>query len=101
MDQAILEKALVNLPPEIGQKTEWETCVPDNNYRVDARVTINPNKKKAIVLNAEIKKEIRKHHIPICDEPLFFEAIKTVLNKKMPTQINLWMGIGNLTNREY
>ncbi|MCH2451526.1 MAG: hypothetical protein MK198_15485 [Gracilimonas sp.] len=64
MDQAILEKALANLPTEIGHKTEWETYVPDNNFRVDARVTFNPHRKKAIVRNAEIKKEIRKHHIP-------------------------------------
>jgi hypothetical protein len=64
MDQAILEKALANLPPEMGHKTEWEIYIPEHNYRVDARVTFNPNKKKAIVRNAEIKKEIRKHHIP-------------------------------------
>lgn len=64
MDRAILEKALENLPQEIGHKTEWETYIPEHNYRVDARVTFNPNKKKAIVRNAEIKKEIRKHHIP-------------------------------------
>ncbi|MDZ7807701.1 MAG: hypothetical protein U5K71_11375 [Gracilimonas sp.] len=42
MKQAILEKALANLPTEIGQKTEWETYVPDNNYRVDAKLTFNP-----------------------------------------------------------
>ncbi len=64
MEQALLEKALANLPPEIGHKTEWEVYVPDFNYRVDARVTFNPNNKKAIVRNVEIKKEIRKHHIP-------------------------------------
>jgi hypothetical protein len=64
MEQAILEKALENLPPEIGHKTEWEAYVPEHNFRVDARVTFNPNKKNAIVRNAEIKKEIRKHHIP-------------------------------------
>ncbi|MEX1135403.1 MAG: type IV toxin-antitoxin system AbiEi family antitoxin [Balneolales bacterium] len=64
MNQAILEKALANLPREIGHKAEWEIYVPDNNYRVDAKVTFKTNKKKAIVRNAEIKKEIRKHHIP-------------------------------------
>jgi len=64
MEQAILEKALQNLPPEIGHKTEWEAYVPEHNFRVDARVTFNPNNQKAIVRNAEIKKEIRKHHIP-------------------------------------
>ncbi len=63
MEQAILEKALANLPKEIGHKAEWEIYVPDNNYRVDARVTFNLNKKKAILRNAEIKREIRKHHI--------------------------------------
>ncbi len=64
MGWTILEKALANLPTEIGYKTELEAYVPEHNYRVDARVTFNPNKKKAIVRNAEIKKEIRKHHIP-------------------------------------
>jgi len=64
MVRTILEKALENLPPEIGHETEWETYVPEHNYRVDARVTFNLNKKKAIFRNAEIKKEIRKHHIP-------------------------------------
>jgi hypothetical protein len=64
MEQALLEKALANLPPEIGHKTEWEAYVPEHNIRVDARVTFNPNKQKAIIRNAEIKKEIRKHHIP-------------------------------------
>ncbi|MCC5924980.1 MAG: hypothetical protein JJU41_00330 [Bacteroidetes bacterium] len=64
MKQTILEKALQNLPPKIGHKTEWEAYVPGHSLKVDARVTFNPNKKKAIVRNAEIKKEIRKHHIP-------------------------------------
>ena len=64
MEQAILEKALQNLPPEIGHKTEWEAYIPEHNFVVDARVTFNPNKQKPIVRNAEIKKEIRKHHIP-------------------------------------
>ena len=95
MNQAILEKALQNLPPEIGHKTEWEIYIPEHNYRVDARVTFNPNKKKAIVRNTEIKKEIRNHHIPQLKElqdqagPLMLVAerlypnIKNLLNEAM------------------
>lgn len=64
MEQAILEKALQNLPPEIDHKTEWGVYVPEYNIRMDARVTFYPNNQKTIVRNAQIKKEIRKHHIP-------------------------------------
>lgn len=64
MKQTILEKALANLPAEIGHETEWEFYVPNNDMRVDARITFTINGKKSIARNAEIKKEIRKHHIP-------------------------------------
>ncbi|MBO6585327.1 MAG: hypothetical protein JJ953_04420 [Gracilimonas sp.] len=89
MNQAILEKALANLPAEIGHETEWETYVPDNNFRVDAKVTFNPHRKKAIVRNAEIKKEIRKHHIPQLKElqdkigPIMLVAERLYPNIKM------------------
>ena len=109
MDQAILEKALANLPTEIGHKTEWETYVPDNNYRFDARVTFNPNKKKAIVRNAEIKKEIRKHHIPQLKElqdkvgPLMLVAERLYPNiKKLLNEARIdWIDVaGNIHLKE-
>ncbi|REL32999.1 hypothetical protein DYD21_14385 [Rhodohalobacter sp. SW132] len=105
MNQAILEKALANLPLEIGHKTEWETYGPDYNYRVDARVTFNPNKKKAIVRNAEIKKEIRKHHIPQLKElqekvgPLMLVAERLYPNiKKLLNEAGIdWIDVvGNI-----
>ena len=92
MNQAILEKALANLTPEIGHTTEWETYVPDNNYEVDARVTFNLNTKKAIVRYAEIKKEIRKHHIP---------QLKELQHKVGPLMLvaeRLYPNIKNLLN---
>jgi len=105
MDQTILEKALANLPPEIGHKTEWEIYAPEHNYRVDARVTFNPNKKKAIVRNAEIKKEIRKHHIPQLKElqdkvgPLMLVAERLYPNiKKLLNEAGIdWIDVaGNI-----
>ena len=105
MDQAILEKALANLPTEIGHKTEWETYIPDNNYRVDARLTFNTNKKKAIVRHAEIKKEIRKHHIPKLKElqetvgPLMLVAERLYPNiKKLLNEAGIdWIDVaGNI-----
>lgn len=105
MNQAILEKALANLPPEIGYKTEWETYVPDNNFRVDAKVTFNPQKNKTIVRNAEIKKEIRKHHIPPLKElqervgPIMLVAERLYPNiKKLLNEAGIdWMDIaGNI-----
>ena len=109
MDRAILEKALANLPTEIGHKTEWEIYVPDHNYRVDARVTFNPNKKKAIVRNAEIKKEIRKHHIPQLKElqdkvgPLMLVAERLYPNiKKLLNEAGIdWIDVaGNIHLKE-
>ena len=109
MDRTILEKALANLPTEIGHKTEWEIYVPDHNYRVDARVTFNPNKKKAIVRNAEIKKEIRKHHIPQLKElqdkvgPLMLVAERLYPNiKKLLNEAGIdWIDVaGNIHLKE-
>ncbi|MGM0745890.1 MAG: type IV toxin-antitoxin system AbiEi family antitoxin [Bacteroidota bacterium] len=105
MNQAILEKALANLPTEIGHMTEWEAYVPEHNYRVDARVTFNPHKKKAIVRHAEIKKEIRKHHIPQLKElqdkvgPLMLVAERLYPNiKKLLNEAGIdWIDVaGNI-----
>ena len=105
MERTILEKALANLPTEIGHKTEWEIYVPDHNYRVDARVTFYPNKKKAIVRNAEIKREIRKHHIPQLKElqdkvgPLMLVAERLYPNiKKLLNEAGIdWVDVaGNI-----
>jgi hypothetical protein len=109
MDRAILEKALANLPIEIGQKTEWETYVPDNNFTVDAKVTFNPHKKKAIIRNAEIKKEIRKHHILPLKElqeqvgPIMLVAERLYPNiKKLLNEAGIdWMDVaGNIHLKE-
>ncbi|MEX1014800.1 MAG: type IV toxin-antitoxin system AbiEi family antitoxin, partial [Candidatus Paceibacterota bacterium] len=105
MERAILEKALANLPTEIGHKTEWEIYVPDNDYRVDARVTFNPDKKNAILRNAEIKREIRKHHIPQLKElqnkvgPLMLVAERLYPNiKKLLNEAGIdWIDVaGNI-----
>jgi hypothetical protein len=109
MNRAILEKALANLPPEIGHKTEREANVPEHTYRVDARVTFYPTKKKAVVRHAEIKKEIRKHHIPQLKElqdqagPLMLVAERLYPNiKKVLNEAGIdWMDVaGNIHLKE-
>jgi len=105
MNQTILETALANLPEEIGHETEWEFYVPNNNMSVDARITFTINEKKSIVRNAEIKKEIRKHHIPQLKEldkkigPLMLVAERLYPNiKKLLNEAGIdWIDVaGNI-----
>jgi hypothetical protein len=108
MDQATLEKALANLPTEIGHMTEWEVYAA-NNKNVDARVTFTINEKKSITRNAEIKKEIRKHHIPQLKEldekmgPLMLVAERLYPNiKKLLNEAGIdWLDVaGNIHLKE-
>lgn len=105
MNQTILETALANLPEEIGHETEWEFYVPNNNMSVDARITFTINGKKSIARNAEIKKEIRKHHIPQLKEldkeigPLMLVAERLYPNiKKLLNEAGIdWIDVaGNI-----
>lgn len=59
----ILEKALVNLEKNTGFKTEWKMSGPNQPGHGDAKIMFILNGNKKIARNAEIKKEIRKHHI--------------------------------------
>lgn len=64
MKRAILEKALVNLEQNTGYKADWEFFTHGHPDHVDARITFKMNGNKRIFRNVEIKREIRKHHVP-------------------------------------
>jgi hypothetical protein len=63
MDQLILEKALTNLEKNTGVRTDWEKYVKELNREIDANLVLHWNNNR-IERYAEIKKEIRAHHIP-------------------------------------
>lgn len=64
MKHTILEKALVNLEQNTGYKTDWELFEQDHTDHIDAQITFKMNGNKRIFRNVEIKREIRKHHVP-------------------------------------
>ena len=64
MNRAILERALANLKNNTGYEVEWDWCDTDQPDCIDAKVRIRIREKNEIIRNVEIRKEIRKHHVP-------------------------------------
>ncbi|MEX2437455.1 MAG: type IV toxin-antitoxin system AbiEi family antitoxin [Candidatus Paceibacterota bacterium] len=64
MRRAVLEKALTNFERNTGYQTEWVWYGLKHTEHIDAKITFKINGKEGIERIAEIKKEIRKHHIP-------------------------------------
>jgi hypothetical protein len=62
MDRLILEKALENLEKNTGLKTQWDTYVKELDQDIDAKVTLKWDNHR-LERYAEVKKEIRKHHV--------------------------------------
>jgi hypothetical protein len=64
MERAILDNALINLERNIGLKAKWELYGHKKDNVIDAKLTFRLDNKKRINRFAEVKKEIRKHHVP-------------------------------------
>lgn len=64
MNQNILEKAIHNFAERFGYLPEWEEYDRNEKNDIECRITFRVNGKKKIIRNAEIRKEIRKHHVP-------------------------------------
>lgn len=93
MDFSILEKAFLNFKKNTGYEVEWERNGFGKTDTGDIKINLKINENKVITRFAEIKKEIRKHHVPQIQQryetigPVMLVAerlypnIKTLLNE--------------------
>lgn len=109
MNHLLLEKALNNLEKNTGVRTEWENYVNELNHEIDAKLIFHWDNNKRLERYAEIKKEIRAHHIPQLKETakkfnnfiLIAERLYPNIKKKLIEAELDWLDIaGNIHLRD-
>lgn len=107
MEHGIIARALENVMENAGIHAEWEEYMPEGKLQdqVDGKVNFKINRNIEVVCFAEVKKEIRKHHIPQLkkiaenNHPLLLIADRLYPNLKEDLKeenINWLDGAGNM-----